>query len=197
MHLARHGMHDWLLPDRNRLAGRLPGVHLNPQGREEARRLADRLAREPVAWVVSSPLERTVETAEIIARPHRLAVVTDPRLVEWALGPWEGMEIEAIRRAYPRQWELWRQTPDLLSLPGAEALEEVARRMEEAYREWAGRGGVGVMVSHQDPLAALVCRLMGAPLRRMRALEIPTGALATCRQAPWGTVLVRLNPGLG
>ncbi len=195
VHLVRHGMHDWLLPGRNRLAGRLPGVHLNRQGREEAERLAARLRGEPLAWVASSPLERTLETAEIIARPHGLAVVPDPRLLEWAFGPWEGMEIDAIRRADPRRWELWRQAPDLFSLAGAETLQEVAERMEAAYREWAGRGGVGVMVSHQDPLAALLCRLVGAPLRAMRALEVPTGALATCRETPWGTVLVRLNPG--
>ncbi len=196
VHLVRHGMHDWLLPDRNRLAGRLPGVPLNRQGEEQARRLADRLSREPLAWVATSPLERTRETAEAIARPHGLAVTDDPRLLEWGFGPWEGMEIEAIRREYPRQWDLWRQAPDLLRLPGAETLEEVAARMEAAYREWAGRGGTGVLVSHQDPLAALLCRLIGAPLRAMRALEIPPASLATCRETPHGTVLVRLNPGL-
>lgn len=193
--LVRHGMHEWLRPDRSRLAGALPGIGLNEQGIREARHLAILLAGEPLAWVVSSPLQRTRETAEIIARDHGLTVRTDDRLIEWRFGPWEGMAIEEIRRQYPMEWEAWRERPDHLHLPGAELLEQVADRMGAAYREWAARREVGVLVSHQDPLAALLFRLLGAPLSGMRALEIATGSLSKCRETPYGTVVAGVNLG--
>ena len=196
VYLARHGMHDWLRPEHNRLAGSRPGIGLNAQGVAEVRRMAALLADEPLQWIASSPLQRTVETAGIIARDRGLDVVTDERLVEWRFGQWEGMEIAEIQRRYPAEWAAWREQPDVMRLPGAETLDQVADRMETAYREWAARGGVGVLVSHQDPLSALLCRLIGAPLRAVRVLEIETGSLARTREASYGTVVTGINLGV-
>lgn len=195
VYLVRHGMHDWLLPTSNRFAGALPGIGLNQQGMEEARRVAALLADEPLQWVASSPLQRTLETAEIIARDHGIDVMTDDRLLEWRLGVWEGMWVEDIRKRYPEEWTLWREAPDRLRLPGAETLQQVADRMEAAYRELAARGEIGVIVSHQDPLAGLLSRLIGAPLNRMRGLDIRTGSLSVCREASYGTIVVSINSG--
>ncbi len=195
VYLARHGMHDWLRPDHGRLAGTLPGVGLNEQGIREATHLAMWLAGEPLAWVASSPLQRTMQTADIIAREHGLTVKPDDRLIEWRFGPWEGMEIAEIQRRYPAQWSTWRERPDDLRLDGAERLDQVADRMEIAYREWAGRGEPGVLVSHQDPLSALLCRLLHAPLNGIRALEIGTGGLSACRETSYGTVVAGINVG--
>jgi broad specificity phosphatase PhoE len=195
IYLARHGMHDWLSPAHNRLAGSLPGVRLNPQGIVQAQRLASRLATEPVAWIASSPLQRTLDTAEVIARPHGRGVMVDDRLREWKFGPWEGMAITDIQQRYPTEWALWRERPDQLRLAGAETIEQVATRMEEAYRAWAEHGGVGVLVSHQDPLSALLCRLLGAPLNEMRVLEIPPGSLSVAREVAYGTVVTGINLG--
>lgn len=195
VYLVRHGMHDWLLPADSRLAGRLPGISLNAQGIEEVRRVAARLAGAPIVWIASSPLERTAETATIIARDRDIAVTRDDRLLEWRFGPWEGMRIDEIRRRYPREWDLWRTRPDELHLPEAETLEEVAARMAAAYRDWSARGGVGVIVSHQDPLSALLVRLMGAPLQAMRTLDLPTGAVCCVRQTPHGPAVAGIDIG--
>lgn len=195
IHLVRHGMHDWLLPGQNRLAGAVPGVGLNERGREDAARAAAMLASAPLQWVVASPLQRTVETGEILAREHHLALTTDERFVEWRLGPWEGMWLDEIRDRYPEEWRIWREDPISLRLPGAETLTQVADRMEAGFRDWAERGGSGVIVTHQDPLAALLCRLIGIPLPRMRTLDIRTGSVSTCRFVPWGHVIMSINAG--
>jgi len=192
VYLVRHGMHDWLLPDSNRLAGAAP-IGLNARGVEEVRHAAGLLADEPLQWVAASPLRRTVETAELIAKDHGLDVASDDRLVEWRFGPWEGMEIAQIQRRFAEEWMLWRTRPDLLRLPGAETLDQVADRMEAAYREWAARGGPGVLVSHQDPLSALLCRLIGAPLYAIRVLELETGSVASTRETAYGTVVTGVN----
>ena len=189
-------MHDWLRPPVNRLAGRAPGVSLNEDGRREAERTAQRLVPHHLDWIVASPLQRTVETAEIIACRHGLEVRQDERFIEWALGPWEGMRIEDIQARYPDQWRTWRENPIALRLPGAETLEQVADRMETAFMERLDRGGDGVIVSHQDPLAALLCRLIGMPLANIRALEIGTGSVSVVRRSPHGDVVEAVNSGV-
>src|SRR5437764_4513709 len=86
--LVRHGV-----TDANRggvLAGWSPGVHLADQGREQAAALAARLAPVPVAAIVSSPLNRCVETAAAIASGRDLEVETDDDLGECKYGDWTG-----------------------------------------------------------------------------------------------------------
>jgi len=58
------------------------------------------------------------------------------------------------------------------------------------------RGGDGVIVSHQDPLAALLCRLIGMPLANIRALEIGTGSVSVVRRSPHGDVVEAVNSGV-
>jgi broad specificity phosphatase PhoE len=195
VYLVRHGMHDWLRPEHNRFAGAIPGIGLNEEGRLEVQRLAGLLSGEPMAWIAASPLDRTMETAEMLARAFHLDVAADERLVEWRGGAWEGMKIIEIERQYPSEWKIWRERPDLLRLPGAETVGQMAARMEVAYRSWAARGGTGVLVSHQDPLAALLCTLIGAPLRAMRAVDIQTASLSTVYEMPYGTVIAAINAG--
>ncbi|HXF81869.1 MAG TPA: histidine phosphatase family protein [bacterium] len=196
VYLVRHGLHDWLRPESNRLAGRTPGIALNEEGRREAARAAALLADRPLRWIAASPIERTMETARLIARPHRLEVVPDRRFLEWALGPWEGMWIEEIRRRYPEEWRTWRERPLALRLPDAETLEEVADRMEEGCRAWMARGGEGVIVSHQDPIAALLARLIGMPLDGMRSLHISTGSISAVRRSAFGIAVESINTGV-
>jgi len=189
-------VHDWLRPPVNRLAGRAPGVSLNEDGRREAEQTAQRLVPHHLDWIVASPLQRTVETAEIIACRRGLEVRQDERFIEWVLGPWEGMRIEDIQARYPDQWRTWRENPIALRLPGAETLEQVADRVETAFMERLDRGGDGVIVSHQDPLAALLCRLIGMPLANIRALEIGTGSVSVVRRSPHGDVVEAVNSGV-
>jgi broad specificity phosphatase PhoE len=196
VYLVRHGLHDWLRPASNRLAGRTPGIALNEEGRREAARAAALLADRPLRWIAASPIERTMETARLIARPHRLEVVPDARFLEWALGPWEGMWIEEIRRRYPEEWRTWRERPLALRLPEAETLEAVADRMEEGCRAWMARGGEGVIVSHQDPIAALLARLIGMPLDEMRSLHISTGSISAVRRSDFGIAVESINTGV-
>lgn len=195
-YLVRHGMHDWLRPGSNRLAGRTPGVAMNADGRREAAHVAAILAERPLRWVAASPIERTLETARYIAEPHGLEVAADERFLEWALGPWEGMWIEAIQQRYAEEWRTWREHPLALHLPGAETLEQVAERMEQGCLAWMARGGEGVIVSHQDPLAALLARLIGMPLGSMRALHVSTGSVSAVRQSRFGVVVESVNTGV-
>jgi len=85
--LIRHGQTDWIAKG---VAGRLPGVHLNAEGRDQAARLAGRCRALPIAVVYSSPLERALETAVPLAEAFGLEVRPCPEAVELDFGEWAG-----------------------------------------------------------------------------------------------------------
>src|SRR2546428_2862329 len=126
-------MHDWLRPERNRFAGAMPGVGLNEEGRLEVQRLAGLLSGEPITWIAASPLQRTMETAEMLARARHLDVETDERLLEWRRGGWEGMKIIEIQRRDPSELKMLREQPALPRLPRAGTGAQMAPPMEGAY----------------------------------------------------------------
>ncbi len=86
--LIRHGETDY--NKKMHIAGRLPNVHLTKKGRQQAQSLADKLANAPIKAIYSSPLERTLETAEPLAKALKLEVIPMPGLLETDCGEWQG-----------------------------------------------------------------------------------------------------------
>jgi probable phosphoglycerate mutase len=191
--LVRHGRHDWLGPATNRIAGRLPGISINADGRAEAEALGRWLAAAPPDRIVSSPLERAMQTAAIIGRATARPVAVDPRLIETGLGPWEGRPVAEIAARDPEGWRAWRTAPTRVAVPGIEPVAEIAGRMLAAAEEYLRAGGITLFASHQDPLLALCCRLLGLPLDAMRRLEISPGSLTEFEIVRGEAVLVTLN----
>jgi len=151
------------------------------------------MAPDPPDRIVSSPLERTMETAAIIAGALGMAVKTDERLTETAMGVWEGMAVSEIIATYPDQWLVWRTAPDQARVPGMEPVEAIGARMAAAAADYLAAGGTTLLVSHQDPLLALVCRLLALPWDAMRRMEISPGSLTVFQVGRGGPVLVTLN----
>lgn len=107
---------------------RLPGFRLSDGGREAARALAAALSAAPVASVFASPLDRALETAEILAAPHGLSVETDDRLIEWSFWErWAGMPWASIHERDPDVLEAYGLDPAAAS-PG-DPLEAAGRRI--------------------------------------------------------------------
>src|SRR5438128_5147289 len=82
----RHGQTTWNVE--HRLPGQLPGVELNDAGRQQAARLADALTVLPISAIISSPLERARETAEIIAQGCGLPIQFEPDLMDVDMARW-------------------------------------------------------------------------------------------------------------
>lgn len=191
--LVRHGHHDWLVPPVNRFAGRLPGVHLSAAGRAQVEALACYLMGARPDRIVASPLDRTMETATIIAERLGRPVFADSRLIEAGLGPWEGMPVADVIARHPAEWRTWRTEPSRMAVPGFEPVEAIAGRMAECARECVEQGGVTLLVSHQDPILALVCRLLELPLDAMRRMDVSPASLTVFEFADGIPVMLVLN----
>src|SRR6476659_50278 len=106
--LVRHGA--TTLSAEDRFAG-ATDVPLSDIGREQVRRLAERLADDGITAVYASPLGRTVETARILAEPHGLEVITRDGLREMSHGHWEQKTRQEVEREFPSEAAAWEEDP--------------------------------------------------------------------------------------
>jgi broad specificity phosphatase PhoE len=176
--LVRHAITDghiqhWVL-------GRMPGVPLNAKGRAQAERLADYLAGVRLDLIVSSPVDRARETAEIVARRQRAEVVLDERFSEVDMGEWTGLATEEVRHRYPDELAAWRSDLASVAPPGGESLADVARRMRagaDALVTAHPEANI-LIVSHKDPIRALICSALDLPLHSIRRFDIDMASLS-------------------
>jgi len=166
--LVRHGATE--LSAEDAFAGGGTDVSLSDVGREQLRKLARRLAGEPIAAVYASPLGRTMETARILAEPHGKTVTPKEGLREISHGHWEGKRRAEIERDYPREYALWEADPFSFAPPGGETGLAVTARALPALLEIVGtNSGAQVLVaSHKATIRLLIGSLLGFDLRRYR-----------------------------
>jgi broad specificity phosphatase PhoE len=153
---------------------RLPGFHLSEQGRTDAGELAASLAAARISAIHASPLERAVETAEILAGPHRLTVVLDDRLAEWAFWVrWQGLPWTRIRERDPELLDLYANDPVSPSLD--EPLTAAAQRVMAWARDAEASRPEGLVlgVTHEAPLAAALLLGSGRGLGAFHATHLP------------------------
>ena len=167
LYLVRHGATQLTAEDR--FSGAI-GVDLSVEGRAQAERLAERLASEPISAVYASPLSRTVETATILATPHRLPVVQRDGLREISHGHWEGMSRHDVETQFGAEYAAWDADPFTFAPEGGESGLAVLARALPVIREIVvSHVGQNVLVvSHKATLRLLLSSLLGFDERGYR-----------------------------
>ena len=196
LHLVRHGQVE--NPEKI-VYGRQRGWRLSERGRKEAEEVARHLGGRPVARVYTSPLERAVQTATVVAGACGCEVEPREDLVEALLcQPWEGMRWRDVRLGRAREWARYLFRPHELT-DVEEDLCALAERMARALRALAAEhpGAQVVVVSHGDPLKAGVLALTGGDLRDLHRHPIPTGGLVSLEYGGAGPARIaeRWAPG--
>jgi probable phosphoglycerate mutase len=157
--LARHGETDW--NRENRFQGQADPP-LNTAGREQARVLAEALAREPLAAVYTSPFRRAAETAEIIAVLHGLPVERVEELREVDVGSWQGLTRADLERRDPERFRRWLVEHEQGWADG-ETYEEMGRRVVPVLLGLAEQhdGRTILAVTHGGPIRAAIAAAAG------------------------------------
>lgn len=165
--MVRHGA--TIVSAEDRFAGETD-VALSDEGREQTRRLADRLSGEKITAVYASPLGRTVETAQILAAPHELEVQTREGLREISHGRWEQMTRREVEERFPEEAAEWERDPYTFApLGGESGLAVIARALPvlvELVRQHPGENIL--VVSHKATIRLLLSSLLGFDPRRYR-----------------------------
>jgi probable phosphoglycerate mutase len=175
-HLLRHGEH--VLRGRV-VAGRTPGVGLSAIGRAEIASLTDRLSTENIGALYSSPLQRTRETAEILAARLDLLVQYREDLLELDFGEWTGLTFDAVRA--DERWQGWKDCRSIASVPGGESMRQVQERIVNALFDLrqTHRDGSVLIVSHGDVIRAALLFALGMSLDFYARIEVGLASIST------------------
>jgi probable phosphomutase (TIGR03848 family) len=160
--LIRHGENDFL---GRRLAGRLPGVHLNAAGCEHAQKLADALCNLPIKAIYASPLERTMETAAPLAQAFNLPILPREGLQEIAFGGWQGKTMKQMARM--KLWKTVQQAPSQMTFPGGESFPQAQQRIVAEINAISAAHedeDLAACFSHSDAIKLAIAYYLGMPL---------------------------------
>ena len=192
--LVRHGLTHLTGPV---LAGWTPDLHLDERGTAQAEAVAERLRPVPFTAVVSSPLDRCLDTAgHVLVGRDGLALQVEDRLGECRYGDWTGRPIKEL--AKDPLWKVVQNHPSAVVFPGpeGEALAHTQARAVAAVRDWNARLGpdaTWLACSHGDVIKAVVADAMGLHLDQFQRIVIDPCSVTVIRYTELRPFVVRVN----
>jgi probable phosphomutase (TIGR03848 family) len=185
------------------LTGWLPGITLDDRGEAQAAAVGERLAQVPLAAIVSSPLERCVQTASAIAvrqagSDHAAApaVTIDHRVGECRYGDWTGQPLRKLAR--DPLWRVVQAHPSAVRFPGpdGESMLAMQQRAVAAVRDWNARLGTGavyLVCSHGDVIKAILADALGMHLDMSQRIAVDPCSLSIVRYTTLRPFVLRMN----
>ena len=189
--LVRHGLTAMTGPV---LAGWTPGLHLDERGVAQAAAVAERLRPVPFDAVVSSPLDRCLDTAGAVLEGRDQALEVDDRLGECRYGDWTGQDLK--RLAKDPLWKVVQAHPSAVTFPGGEALRDVQSRAVAAIRDVnaeLGPEATWLACSHGDVIKAVVADALGMHLDLFQRVQVDPCSLTVIRYTELRPFVIRLN----
>ncbi|TGN65638.1 MSMEG_4193 family putative phosphomutase [Nocardioides eburneiflavus] len=186
------------------LAGRLPGVHLDDAGVQQAVAVGERLAGVRLAAAVSSPLERCRETArEITSRQAgTLRAGTDKQLSECDYGEWQGRALKELARE--KLWKTVQAQPSAATFPGGESMRAMQDRAVAAVRRHDARvaaehgpDGVWLAVSHGDVIKSILADALGTHLDLFQRIHVDPASVSIVRYTESRPFVIGTNTHAG
>jgi broad specificity phosphatase PhoE len=161
VYIVRHGETEY---NKEELFRGRKDVPLNDVGKKQAERLGTYFEGKTVARIFASPLARAQQTAQGISKKANAPVETIEEFTDMDFGAWEGVALKEVERLYPREFLLWKETPQNLKVKDGESLAKVRQRMRKGMeRILSGKERDCVIVTHR-----VLCKLMV-----LYALNIP------------------------
>jgi probable phosphoglycerate mutase len=176
--LIRHATNDFVKT--GKLAGWTPDVHLNEEGQAQAAALGKRLADAPLQRLYSSPLERTMETAEAVRAYHaHLPLTPYPEVGEVQYGDWQGQAVSALTMR--KMWHVIQEYPSRAFFPNGETMRGVQARVVNAIERLAEEHPreLVVVVSHADLIKMVLAHYLGMHLDNFQRIVVSPASIST------------------
>lgn len=179
------------------LCGRLSGIHLNEHGGHQAKLVGQTLkSRYRLTAIVSSPLERALETAMAIQQATGIPVDTDQDLLELDYGVWTGMPFDQIRNL--EAWQHYNQSRSNSAPPGGELLIAVQLRACAAINRVleqckGGQDSTIAVVTHGDVIRSLLVLFLGMPIDYIHRITVSPCSLSEVNFEHRYATVIRIN----
>ena len=173
--LVRHGETDW---NRQRRVQGITDIPLNQRGVEQAERLARALRNEHIENILSSPLKRALQTAEIVNRCHGKTIRPVSALGELDQGDFEGRTISEIMETNADFLRQWAADPASVIMPGGESLSALQRRALLAIEGVLIEGKNTLIVSHNFTIMTILCTFRYNNLNKVREFRVDPASIS-------------------
>jgi probable phosphoglycerate mutase len=189
---VRHGESEWNRD--HRIQGQLDPP-LSDRGREQASRLARRLAARHVEALYASDLTRTLETAEPIAAAIGVSVQPLAELREIFLGEWEGLHTAELAERFPDAWAAWTDEPNWDLVPGGEGAAAFEARVGSVLDGLMERHphGDAVVVTHGGVIQLALHRIVGKPSRGLFPFRISNASITVIERRDGRLIIAGVN----
>ena len=191
--LVRHGHNEWV--GKNKLPGWTPGIHLNDHGRKQAEAVGKRLADKQVKIdaLYSSPLERTMETAELIAKHINLPIQACKGIGEVEYGDWTGKEIKEL--AKKPEWQVVQFYPSNTVFPKGESLYHMQSRAVQQINTLVAQHAEQtiLLVSHADLIKSVLAHYLGIHLDLFQRIVVSPASISTIVFTPLRPMIQNVN----
>jgi broad specificity phosphatase PhoE len=159
-------------------AGKSP-EYLTARGVQQAIQVSEILRNQEIHALYSSPIQRALQTAQIIADATGIELRVDDSFRELEMGPWEGMSESNVARHYPDEWRIWNSRPAELRLPGRETLNELLDRaltgVRNLYRSVSGNNTV--IVTHVAIIRVLLLWHANKSMNLYKTIHVPNAEI--------------------
>jgi probable phosphomutase (TIGR03848 family) len=198
--LVRHGLTAMTGP---MLAGHTPDLHLDDRGIKQAAALAARVSVLPISTIVTSSLDRCLETAQAVRGAQQEAGrepewVVDDGLIECRYGDWTGRALKDL--AKEPMWKVVQGQPSAARFPNGESLTEVSARAVATVRAWDARLGedaLWVACSHGDVIKAILADALGLHLDQFQRIAVDPCSVSVVRYTSARPYVLRSNDSGG
>jgi len=142
-------------------------------GQKQLRLLERRFSEIHIDVIYSSPLRRTMQTAEAVRYDRDIRIIEMKELIEINGGEWEGMSWSDIRRLFPNEFALWREQPWNFSPPGGESMLDIRTRAVGAVKKIVGEneGKKVAVVTHSCFIRNFLCFAKQLPIEELNSVD--------------------------
>jgi broad specificity phosphatase PhoE len=174
--LVRHGVTEW--HQARKVLGHRD-IGLNDRGVGQARAVAEALGATKITEIISSPLARATQTAEIVAEKFHVPVARDPRLADFRVGKWEGMGYDEVAASV--EYQKFLADPMSQRIPGGEDLRDIRDRAVGAVEQSLGDAPTGeslAIVTHAGIVRVVLAHYLGMNLAHYHLLRVAPGSIS-------------------
>ncbi len=175
VYVVRHGQTAWNLEEVFR--GRMD-IPLDETGKKEVHLAGEAIKDETLHAIYSSPLSRSMETAENIAKFQNIEVTPLDAIIDISYGEWEGVGLVEVKKKYPDLYDLWLKAPHKVTFPNGESLEAVRVRTMGAIENLLEKHTNEniALVAHRVPNKVICCSLIGIDMSNFWRIQQDTAS---------------------
>lgn len=173
IYLVRHGLTDW------NVEGRIMGdkdIPINKKGVEQSKRAALYLKEKNILKVLSSPVLRTRQTAEIVSNVLQIPFQTDERLTEISFGDWIGQIYDELKKK--PGFKTYYDHPDERIIHKGEKFSDASERIVDIFDEMIGSEKNIALVTHADPIKLFLLHTLMSPLKSAGRIKIDNASIS-------------------